>query len=124
MFWQSVLVFVGAGLGGLARWMIGRAVFLVAGTTFFPAGTLIANLLACAGAGLLALAGTQLSADLRLLLFTGFLGGLSTMSTFSYETVQLLKMGAWQIALLNLLLTLIVCLGIIFLILLPADKGI
>lgn len=114
---QALLVFIGAGCGGVLRWLIGRATLVVLGTQFFPAGTLVANVIACAGAGVLAFAGTHLPPEWRLFIMTGFLGGLSTMSTFSLETVELLRIGAWQIALLNLLITLVCCFGILWLML-------
>lgn len=123
MIFHAVLVFCGCGCGGILRWLIGKSVAALAGTAVqFPAGTLIANTLACICAGLVTLAGTHLSPDLRLFLLTGFLGGLGTMSAFPLETLELLKSGAWQIALANFVLTFVFCFGTMA-VLLYFEKG-
>lgn len=110
-----MLVFVGAGLGGVCRWGIGAASVAALGITRFPIATFLANLIACALIGLVAgfslREGGALSVPVRLLLVTGFLGGLSTMSAFGLETVALLRRGELLIAGTNILLTLLVCFG-------------
>ena len=85
-FW----VFIGGGLGSLCR--LGLAVWLNRAEAY-PWGTLVANGISCIIMGMLvALVGKQgLSAELRLLLVTGFCGGFSTFSTFSNELVQMLR---------------------------------
>ncbi len=86
-----VAIFVGAGLGALVRWLLGIALDPVFPT--LPLGTLAANLigglLMGAAIGLFEQFQT-LSPALRLAIATGFLGGLTTFSTFSAETVTLL----------------------------------
>ena len=91
-------VFSGAGLGACLRWWLG----LVFNPLFptVPLGTLIANLL---GGYLVGVAvaffsiNTSLPPEIRLLVVTGFMGGLTTFSTFSSEVVTLLARGqlAW-----------------------------
>ena len=53
--------------------------------------------------------------DVRLFLTTGVMGGLTTYSAFSYETVRLLELGAWHYAGLNVLVTTALCLALCFL---------
>jgi fluoride exporter len=91
-------VFTGAGLGALLRWGLGIRLNAVFPT--LPLGTLAANLLGGLLVGFaVAWLGRHpgLPPELRLFLITGFLGGLTTFSTFSAEVVALLTRGeyAW-----------------------------
>ena len=91
-------VAVGAAFGALARWFAG--LWLNAQWAGFPLGTLLVN---CIGGLLIgmALAWFERTPDefLRLLLVTGFLGGLTTFSAFSAESLILLQRGAYALAL-------------------------
>jgi CrcB protein len=84
-------VFGGAGCGALLRWWLGGLLNPVFPT--IPLGTLAANLF---GGLLVGVASaffthnTGLAPELRLLIITGFLGGLTTFSTFSVEVVTLI----------------------------------
>ena len=74
----------------------------------FPYGTLIVNLLGCfliAAVTHVALSTNLVSPTLRLVLTTGFMGGLTTYSSFNLETTALLRSGAWQTAATNFGLT-------------------
>jgi fluoride exporter len=57
---------------------------------------------------------TQLSTNLRLMILTGFCGGLSTFSTFSFETAALIKQGDTLWAILNVAISVILCVGILY----------
>lgn len=100
--WISVLaISVGAALGALLRWLLG--LWLNALLPALPPGTLAANIV---GGFLIGIAivyftqQAQLPAELRLFVMTGFLGGLTTFSTFSAEVMRLLIDGrlAWAMA--------------------------
>jgi CrcB protein len=88
-----LLVMVGGGIGAATRY----GVNLLAARTwgpYFPWGTLTVNLTGCFLIGLLvALAdrGRFLTPEMRLLLITGFLGAMTTFSTFSLETVNAVR---------------------------------
>jgi len=95
---------IGAAIGAWGRW--GLSLALNALFPFLPLGTLAANLvggyLMGISMGLVAL-GDLLSPELRLLITTGFLGGLTTFSTFSAESVTLFSRGEYGWASLHLL---------------------
>ena len=104
------MVFLGGGLGSLARYGVARLMppaELADGE--IPWFTLVANVMACIvlGVGIGLLSKEQLSRPLQLLLLTGFCGGFSTFSTFSYETFALLRAGANTLALVNVALSLV-----------------
>jgi CrcB protein len=70
----------------------------------FPVGTLIVNIVGCLLAGLLfGLAEDRATFPpiVRILIMTGFLGGFTTFSSFSVETVNLLRDGSWALAVGN-----------------------
>ncbi len=96
-----VYLAVGGIVGTLARFGLSGLIQTSAGNAF-PWGTLAVNLIgsfvlgvAVRGAGL-----TSLSPDLRAMLTIGFCGSFTTFSTFSFETFELLRDGAWTRALL------------------------
>ncbi len=87
---------LGSALGGIARWALGLRLNSVFESV--PLGTLSANLIAGYVVGLAMAFFAQapgLSPEWRLLIITGFCGGLSTFSTFSAEVVGLLQRGQW-----------------------------
>ena len=98
---KSILAIAcGAALGALLRWFLGLKL-----NSFFPAippGTLAANLI---GSYIIGLAiayfawAPSVAPEWRLLIVTGFCGGLTTFSTFSAEVVTLLQQGRLLVAL-------------------------
>lgn len=92
----AIAVFVGAGLGALLRWSMGMALNPIFPT--LPLGTLAANLLGGLLVGLAVVWSARhpgAPPELRLLFITGYLGGLTTFSTFSAEVVNLLARREW-----------------------------
>ena len=86
----------GAGIGALVRWMLGLALDAV--LPAIPLGTLVANLIGGFLMGLVIGSLDQFQAlplEWRLAITTGFLGGLTTFSTFSGETVNHLLRQQW-----------------------------
>jgi CrcB protein len=93
--WKSILaVAIGATLGSLLRWQLGTRLNSIFPT--IPPGTLAANLIGAYVVGLgIAFFATfsAISPEWRLLVITGFCGGLTTFSTFSAEITTLLQQG-------------------------------
>jgi CrcB protein len=100
---KILAVMTGGSLGAASRYSLFMIVQRLTGDGF-PTGTLAANLLGSFLIGLLwsMFEGTRLTNEWRLFIFTGFLGGFTTFSTFTRETTQLFKLGEWRTALLYL----------------------
>jgi fluoride exporter len=80
----------------------------------FPVATFVVNVLGSFLIGVLIALGTtttMMSPTTRLALTTGVMGGFTTYSTFSYETVRLIESGAWGLATLNVVGTTCLCIG-------------
>ena len=107
-----LLIFLGGGLGSLARYSVGRG--LAAYSMSLPYGTLAANILACVILGFftgwVALRDADTLVPVRAFLAVGFCGGFSTFSTFSNETLAMLLNDRWGDALFNIGLSVILCL--------------
>ncbi|MCL4395161.1 MAG: fluoride efflux transporter CrcB [Chloroflexi bacterium] len=99
-----VLISAGAILGANARWWVGGWIAERLGTAF-PYGTLVINFTGSLALGLfLTLASERLLIDprWRLVIAIGFLGGYTTFSSYTYESVSLLLAGQWLSGLLDL----------------------
>ncbi len=105
-------VCLGGAFGSGARYLLSGWVLERFGPAF-PSGTLAVNVIGSFLLGALMFLGIEagmLSPPLRLALTTGVLGGFTTYSTFSYETMRYLQDGAWMLALLNVAITVVACL--------------
>ncbi|UEL26199.1 fluoride efflux transporter CrcB [Pseudomonas fluorescens] len=94
MMKSLVVIAVGASLGAWLRWLLGTKLNALFPT--IPPGTVVANMVGGYIIGLaiaFLAASPTLSPEWRLLIITGFCGGLTTFSTFSAETVALIQEG-------------------------------
>lgn len=114
---ESFYIFIGGGLGSVSRYWLSKGVnSLYLGS--FPAGTLVCNLVGCFLIGLWMVMMAQrflINPYLRMFLCIGFLGGLTTFSTFSYETLSLFESRSYLWAGLNILASLVGCLTAVYL---------
>jgi CrcB protein len=98
--------------GGLTRYYLSGWVYSLLGRSF-PYGTFAVNIIGAYMIGLimeLGLMSTLIPDALRIGLTVGFLGGLTTFSTFSYETFMLLEDGRFLVAFTNIMASVVVCL--------------
>ncbi len=107
-----LLVFVGGGFGSSVRYIAGRFIPATLAGSPFPMAILIVNVLASAMLGAVVGWAVSRSAgeEAWLLIGVGFCGGLSTFSSFSYDTVVLLQNGRIGTALVNVSLNVVLCL--------------
>jgi fluoride exporter len=107
------LICLGGAIGTGARYLTALGAAAAFGSAF-PFGTLIVNVV---GSFLLAMivqissATEMISADVRLMLTTGVMGGFTTYSTFNYETTNYFREGAWLLGIANAGVTIFGCLA-------------
>jgi CrcB protein len=108
-----LVVFVGGGLGSLVRFALGSLLSPIEG--FFPWATLVANALAAIIIACLFAINVKAGNELLWqLAAVGFCGGLSTFSTFSMETVQLMRAGQTMIALVYVALSVLLSIALFY----------
>jgi CrcB protein len=111
MMTRVLLIGLAGALGTLTRYGVG----LLAARTFgagFPFGTLIVNVVGCfliAAITYVATTTDLIPPTRRLVLTTGFMGGLTTYSSFNLETTQFVQSRAWYAATVNFSATLVGC---------------
>ena len=94
---RIIFLIVFGGLGTLARYGLDGWIQYRVGSVF-PAGILTINVLGCLILGIIGQFGLNhitMSPDLRIGLTTGLMGGFTTFSTFSWDTVRMLEEGEW-----------------------------
>jgi fluoride exporter len=114
---RFILICLGGAIGTGLRYVTSGLAARWLGADF-PYGTLIVNIVGSFLIGLIQQVGTTsllMPDTTRLFLTVGIMGGLTTYSSFSYETIRLAQMGAWGQAWINVLVTTAVCLGVCFL---------
>jgi CrcB protein len=107
------LVFVGGGIGAAARyWLSGWVPAKI--QSDLPVGTLTVNILGCFLIGFLMSAFEErflAQPSMRVFLTIGILGGFTTFSTFSFETVALMRDGEVLFATANIVVSILTCIG-------------
>ena len=112
--WNALWIFVGGGLGSVARWGLSGWIANTVGETF-PWGTLAVNITGCFVIGLFStVTGPEgrwlASAGFRQFFLLGICGGYTTFSSFSLQTLTLAQDGQWFKAGANCVLSLVLCL--------------
>jgi CrcB protein len=114
---RLLLIAFGGAIGTVLRYLTSGLAARWFGAEF-PYGTLIVNLTGAFIIGLIQELGTEalvIRDTTRLFLTTGMMGGLTTYSAFSYETVRLMEANAWHQAWINVIVTTTICLSLCFL---------
>ena len=106
-----IAIFIGGGVGSIVRYALSRWIYVLSNSTF-PVGTLVVNIISCFILGIFLGLVTDkylINPVIKTFVVVGFCGGFSTFSTFSYETLELMRLGQYFYALANILLSVVVC---------------
>lgn len=109
---RTLLIGLAGGLGTIARHLLGGWAQRLLGSAF-PHGTIAINVIGSFLIMIVMHAGLSrnlISADARVLLTTGLMGGFTTYSTFNYETIRFLQDGSVLLAAANIAVTVVSCL--------------
>ncbi len=112
MFREILLIACGGAIGATGRWAMGLAVTRALGSRY-PYATLTVNVVGSLFIGIVLELGERTPAvtpAMRLLLATGLMGAFTTFSTFSFETLRLLRAGDYGPAMLNAAGNVVLCL--------------
>ena len=111
-----IAIFIGGGLGSVARYGISKFV-TINYPNIFPLAILFSNILACMALAIFVVfLGEKYAAGsvFRVFIMIGFCGSFSTFSAFALETVELFEQGNHVYAISNILVSLLACIGIIY----------
>jgi CrcB protein len=115
---KILLVLLGGSIGALSRFGVSFLAAKVLGERF-PWGTLIVNLVGCFLIGLAYAWGERgfgiMNPSVRLFFMTGYLGALTTFSTFGLETVTALQAGKYLVVAANILANNVIGIALVFL---------
>ncbi|MBI2608643.1 MAG: fluoride efflux transporter CrcB [Deltaproteobacteria bacterium] len=112
---MKAIFLVGSGgfVGAVLRYLLARIPHLFVATSF-PLGTMLVNILGSFGIGYFleyAVGKSFMTPSIEIMIAIGLLGGFTTFSSFSFETISLLKGGHYMMATSYILLTNILCIG-------------
>lgn len=114
---DTLLIFVGAGIGGVMRFWLANAVYWLTGRQF-PYGTLVVNVSGCFLMGILFVLILErfdgIGPQLRSFFLIGILGGYTTFSSFSIETLNLFENGDWLSGFTNIILSVVLCMAAVW----------
>jgi fluoride exporter len=107
-----ILIALGSAIGGVLRYALTRATLSI--DNGFPYGTILVNIIGCFVIGFF---GTftvhgdrhAVSDHVRLFVMVGLCGGFTTFSSFSLQTLDLIRAGAWGRALANICASVVLC---------------
>ena len=115
---KLLLIGVGGFIGAVLRYLVSGFVQTLSQDVTFPFGTLAVNILGCFCIGFLSelfSARTFIGVDTQTFLLVGILGGFTTFSAFSYDTMNLIRGGDIALALINVGAQLLLGLGAVWL---------
>lgn len=110
-----ILIFIGGGIGSIARYLLSSFTqkFWTIGT--FPFGTLVVNMIGCFLIGYFTSTFLKIDDYLKFFLITGFCGGFTTFSAFSIENYTLWQSQNYTLLFLYIILSVFLGLGAVFL---------
>ena len=112
---RLIYVIIGGGLGALLRYLL-SGIIQKQSASLFPYGTLVVNLIGAVVIGFLweLFQNITVSTNMRAFIFMGIIGAFTTFSTFSLETFNLLKDNQYLTALINVLVSNVFCIILVF----------